>query len=95
MEALIPITFFMSVAAVLILRPISKKVGGLLEAMTRERTTVRGDEAATARMIGLMEHMSRRMDMMEERLDFTERLVASPPRRRVRGRAPAGTLPRS
>jgi hypothetical protein len=82
-EALIPITFFMSVAAVLILRPVTKKIGGLIEVMTRDRAGLRADDAQTTRVIALMEQMSRRMEMMEERLDFTERLVATPQRRRV------------
>jgi hypothetical protein len=77
-EALIPITFFMSVAAVLILRPITKKLGSLLELMTRERTQVRNTEVTDARVVSLLEHMSKRLDAMEERLDFTERLVDRP-----------------
>jgi hypothetical protein len=77
-EALIPITFFMSVAAVLILRPITKKLGSLLELMTRERTQVRNTEVTDARVVSLLEHMSKRLDAMEERLDFTERLVERP-----------------
>lgn len=37
MEELVPITMFMCIAAVMILRPISTRVGKLLEAMTQER----------------------------------------------------------
>lgn len=77
MEELIPITMFMCVAAVLILRPLTKKLGVLLEAMTRERTHAGVEDTNTARIIGLMEHMNRRLDQIEERLDFTERLVSS------------------
>ena len=75
MEALIPITMFMCIAAVAILRPISTKVGGLLEVLTRERQTRSTDDAELARLRTLMEHVARRIDLMEERLDFTERLV--------------------
>ncbi|HEX6308771.1 MAG TPA: hypothetical protein VFZ69_11315 [Longimicrobiales bacterium] len=78
MEALIPISFFMCVAAVLILRPMTKRVGGLLEALTRERTPARPAEDPTnARMLLLLDQVSRRLDLIEERLDFTERLVSS------------------
>jgi hypothetical protein len=77
MEALIPITMFISIAAVLILRPMTSKVGGLLQAMTKERTASSSESADLARMRVLMEHVSKRMDLMEERLDFTERLLAS------------------
>jgi hypothetical protein len=93
-EILIPITFFLSVAAVLILRPISTRLGGFIDAVTRERTTARAEDAHTARILSLMEHMSRRLDMMEERLDFTERLVAEPQRRRIPRRREAEELQR-
>jgi hypothetical protein len=80
-EALVPITFFLSIAAVLILRPITKRLGLLIETMTRDRAAIRSDDATAARTLALMEHINRRMDMMEERLDFTERLIAAPQRR--------------
>jgi hypothetical protein len=77
MEELIPITLFMSIAAVAILRPISTKLGGLLEAMKNEKVApVRSaDDPDLARMRVLMEHISKRVDLMEERMDFTERLL--------------------
>ena len=68
---------FISIAAVLILRPMTTKVGGLLQAMTRERTATGSESADLARMRVLMEHLTKRMDLVEERLDFTERLLAS------------------
>jgi hypothetical protein len=79
MEELIPITMFMCIAAVAILRPLTKRLGGLLEVMTRERQAVRSstDDQDLARLRVLMEHVSRRMDLVEERLDFTERLLGS------------------
>ena len=79
MEELIPITMFMCIAAVAILRPISSEVGHLLEAMTRERlgtgTPPATDNTEIERVRVLVEQVSRRMDLIEERLDFTERLV--------------------
>jgi len=77
MEALIPITMFISIAAVLILRPMTSRVGGLLQAMTKERTATTSESADITRMRVLVEHVSKRMDLLEERLDFTERLLAS------------------
>jgi hypothetical protein len=67
---------FMCIAAVLILRPMTKKLGGLLEAMTRDRAQSRTDDSSTARIVALLEHMNRRLDTIEERVDFTERLVS-------------------
>ena len=81
MEEMIPITMFLCIAMVMILRPISKRVGALLEAMTRERlqqpAPVALPDAQLQRMTTLLEHVSRRIDLMEERLDFTERLVGT------------------
>lgn len=77
MEELIPITMFLCIAAVAILRPVSTKLGGLLDAMTRERSTNNTDAAELARVRVAMEHIAKRMDLLEERLDFTERLLQS------------------
>jgi len=83
MEVLVPITLFVCAAGVLILRPITKRLGILLETIVRERqarldagmrvqSAVSEAEArATAR---LLERMSQRLDLIEERLDFVERL---------------------
>lgn len=77
MEELIPIFFFLSVAAVMILRPLTKRLGMVLEMMARDRQTVRTDDTELARIRVLLEHLGKRMELMEERVDFTERLVAS------------------
>jgi hypothetical protein len=99
MAELIPITLFVSIAAVLILRPLTKRLGGLLEAMTRDRTKVPVQDQTSERTIALLEHISRRIDLMEERLDFTERLVStrSPELRRPSQLSPitAPTIDRS
>lgn len=77
MEELIPIVLFLSIAAVVILRPISKRLGSLLEAMARERQPTQIDASEIARIRGMIEHVGRRMDLIEERLDFTERLIGA------------------
>jgi hypothetical protein len=90
MPELIPITMFLSIAAVLILRPLTKRLGGLLEAMTRDRIQVPAQDHTSEHTLALLEHISRRIDLMEERLDFTERLVStrSPELRRPSQRSP-------
>lgn len=77
MEALIPITFFISIAAVLILRPITKRLGMLIEAIARERDAARAPASQDERVIALLEGMNRRLELMEDRVEFTERLVAA------------------
>lgn len=80
MEELIPIVMFMSIAAVAILRPMTSRFGKLLEAMAREKTAAirtGGDDGEAARLRVLVDHIGRRLDLLEERLDFTERLLAT------------------
>jgi hypothetical protein len=72
---------FVCIAAVLILRPMTKQLGRFLEAATKERMEparpVAARDSDSARMLALMEHMVKRIDAMEDRLDFTERLVSA------------------
>jgi hypothetical protein len=74
---------FMCIAAVMILRPLTKQLGALMEAMTKERTQpLRAPQQApqdsdSARTLALLELAVKRLDTMEDRLDFTERLVSS------------------
>lgn len=81
MEEFIPIAMIFSIAAVLILRPVTKRLGLLLEALARERHGVaapaaRGavDERYLARMTQLLEQLNTRMELIEDRVDFVERL---------------------
>ena len=76
MESLIPITLFLSTAAVLILRPVTKRLGLLLETLARERQRPPADNDEIARLRTLVEHTAKRVERMEERLDFTETLLS-------------------
>lgn len=68
------VTLCLSVAGVAILRPISKKLGTLLEAMALEKQS--GVQNDVQRLHALMESLDARLQLMEDRQDFTERLVA-------------------
>ncbi len=70
------VTAFISVAAVLIFRPLTKRLGDLIEAISRDRQTKLSDENAQ-RVISIVEQLGDRVEQMEERLDFTERMLAS------------------
>jgi hypothetical protein len=79
-EELIPIFFFMCVAGVLILRPVTKKLGLLIEAMARERmpATRRGDafeDSQMERITVALERLNSRIDRVDDRMSFMERLV--------------------
>ncbi len=86
MDALVPIFFFLSVAAVAILRPVTKRLGVLLEALARERTSLAQGGAASqlsdaqwTRINTVLEQLDSRMDRIEDRLQFMERLSDSKP----------------
>jgi hypothetical protein len=79
-EELIPIFFFMCVAGVLILRPVTKKLGLLIEAMARERmpATRRVDafeDSQMERITVALERLNSRIDRVDDRMSFMERLV--------------------
>jgi hypothetical protein len=83
MGELIPIVLFLCVAAVLILRPITRRLGMLIEQVVRERQAPAASIADVRAMHAAVEQLGARLERMEERLDFTERLISSqqaPPR---------------
>jgi hypothetical protein len=77
MPELIPIFLFLSVAAVMILRPLTKRLGLVVEQIARDRNAGRADDAEMARIRFLVEQTNKRLELIEERLDFTERLVGN------------------
>ena len=85
MEELIPIFFFMCIAGVMILRPVTKKLGLLIEAMAQERRPARQretlSEAHLERVTVALERLNDRIDRVDERMSFMERLVEDRHRR--------------
>lgn len=84
MEELIPIFFFLTIAAVLIMRPVTKKLGLLIEALAKERmastTAAPGlTEAQAAQLTSALERLNDRIDLIDDRMNFMERLVESRP----------------
>jgi hypothetical protein len=78
------VVLILTVGGVLILRPIARHLGSLLEAMTREKLDGgRAQELSHVRE--LMETMNQRLQLMEERQEFTDRLLE-------RGREPAPSM---
>jgi hypothetical protein len=89
MEELIPIVLFMSTAGVLILRPVSKKLGLLLEALAKERLASAHarplDDAQVERIAQTLDRLNSRMDLLDDRVAFMERLIEDRPRHRLTG----------
>lgn len=70
---LIPIVLFVSVAAVAILRPLTKRIGLMIERQYEQRAVA--DDPQSVRMIQLLERLVDRMDQVEDRVEFAERLL--------------------
>jgi hypothetical protein len=89
-EELIPIFMFMCIAGVLILRPVTKKLGLLIEALAKERMAnaspaARGlDDVHIERITAALERLHNRIDLVDDRMSFVERLVEDRPRSRQR-----------
>ncbi len=65
--------FIVTVGGVAVLRPIAKRVGDLMEMYAKERT--QGLEGDVHKIGDLLETMNARLQLLEERQDFTERLL--------------------
>lgn len=76
---IVGVVFILTTGGVLILRPIAKRVSELLEVMAREKQS--GLESDVAQIRDLLETMNARLQLMEERQDFTERLLAGEKRK--------------
>jgi hypothetical protein len=71
---IVGVVFILTVGGVAILRPIAKRVSDLLELYARDRQS--GIEGDVHQMRDLLETMNARLQLIEERQDFTERLMS-------------------
>jgi hypothetical protein len=72
---IVAVTFILTTGGVIILRPIAKRLTDLIDLYTRDRES--GVQAEVQQMRDLLETTSARMQLLEERQDFTERLLGS------------------
>jgi hypothetical protein len=87
---LVLIVLILTVGAVSILRPLSKRVGDLLEAMARDRGRhgPRPPVLESQNLRELLETMNNRLDRLEDRQDFTEALLGGSDASSRESRAP-------
>jgi hypothetical protein len=71
---IVAVVMFVVVGGVILLKPIANRVGFLLEAMAKEKESALGGDMGHMR--DLMETMNARLQLLEERQDFTERLLS-------------------
>jgi hypothetical protein len=76
----IGVFFFITVAAVILLRPISKRLGTYLEVLAEERrrqlSQIPMDRSEAARLVTALETLEKRLAQVEEHQDFTQRLLS-------------------
>ncbi|UCC82731.1 MAG: hypothetical protein JSW46_17445 [Gemmatimonadota bacterium] len=72
-EELIPIVLFLSIAAVAIFRPLTTRIGKVIEQSQAKKSV--GQDPQIQRIMQLMERLVDRMDRLEDRVDFTERVL--------------------
>jgi hypothetical protein len=76
-----------SVVSIVLLRPVSKHLGQLFEAKAEERRALGGRSPEEwDRLFDAMETVAQRLEALEERQDFTERLLTPPDQRPGRER---------
>ena len=68
------IVMFLTIGGVLVLRPIAKHLGAYLEALTRQHLEG-GQREDMSQLRDILDTMNQRLTLMEERQDFTERLM--------------------
>ncbi len=73
---LVAICLILTVGGVLILRPLAKRFGDLLDMYAKDKE--HGLHADVHQMRELLETMNSRLQLMEERQDFTEQMISRP-----------------
>lgn len=74
---IVAITLIVTAGGVAILRPLSKRLGDLLEAIAKEKREPKRVSDDTHRMVELLESLNARLERLEERQDFTDSLLGS------------------
>ena len=70
---IVAVVLILTVGGVAVLRPIAKRVSDLLELYARDRQS--GLENDVGQIRDLLETMNARLQLIEERQDFTDRLL--------------------
>lgn len=73
---LVAVVLILTVGGVILLRPLSKRIGDLLEAMTDERKNPSLQEELH-HIRGHLDTLGSRLSLLEERQDFQEKLLGA------------------
>ena len=76
---LMTVTLVLSIGGVILLKPLMRHLGNYLEAKADERRGLNGRSPEDwDRLFLSLESLGERMEALEERQDFTEKLLAKP-----------------
>jgi hypothetical protein len=70
------VTLILTTGGVMVLRPIAKRLGAIMELYARDKQS--GVEMELHQVRELVETMGARLQLLEERQDFTDRLLTAP-----------------
>jgi len=75
---IVMVTAILTTGGVLILRPVTRRLGSLLEVMTHQRLrAASADPAEQSRIRELLTSIDSRLNLLEERQDFAEALISA------------------
>ena len=83
--ALVPITFILSFAGVLIFRPLTKRLGNVMEANALAKREAADDRQHYEHIKALLETQNLKIQHLEQRLEFTESLLETRNAKYLRG----------
>jgi len=75
--ALVPITFFLTVGGVLVLRPLTKRLGVLMEASAKSKSSNAEEQLQLEHMRLMIDTQNLKLEQLEQKLSFTESLLES------------------
>ena len=70
---IVSVVLVLTVGGVVLLRPVTKRLGALLDVMVLEKS--RSSRIDDGRLLETIDTLNDRLSLLEERQDFTERLI--------------------
>ena len=71
----VPVVFILTTGGVILFRPLTRRLGDLIEVMKDRRES--GETEGIEGLREMLEHQNSRLELLERRLDFTESLLGS------------------
>ncbi len=75
--ALVPITMFLTIGGVLVLRPLTKRLGLLMEASAKSRGANADEQLQIEHLRLMIDTQNLKLEQLEQKLSFTESVLES------------------